>query len=161
MEAIVHIIQAFPAALASKESGYGRVPLHIACHSNASLESIQILVSHRPSASIEQDNIGRVPLHYALSNGASYEIVKLLLNAATQVAGAQGAEMICAMADFGGWLPIHGTSISLKYDFFAGLGFFFLQTFLYEPTNAFHLSGSRLFYGSFSTGASRGGLCIS
>lgn len=106
-DAIIHIIQAYPTALQSKESGYGRVPLHIACHSNASLESIQILVSHRPSASTEQDNIGRVPLHYALSNGASYDIVKILLNAATQVVGPQGSRMVCSMADFNGWLPIH------------------------------------------------------
>ncbi len=106
-EAIVHIIQAYPTALESKESGYGRVPLHIACHSNASIESIQILVSHRPSASTEQDNIGRVPLHYALSNGASYDIVKILLDAATQVAGQDGSRMVCSMCDFNGWLPIH------------------------------------------------------
>ena len=106
-EAIVHIIQAYPTALQSKESGYGRVPLHIACHSNASIESIQILVSHRPSASTEQDDIGRVPLHYALSNGASYDIVKILLNAATEVIGPQGRRTVCSMTDFNGWLPIH------------------------------------------------------
>lgn len=106
-EAIIHIIQAYPYALQSKESGYGRVPLHIACHSNASLECIQALVSHFPGASIEQDVIGRVPIHYALSNGATYEILMTLLNAATQVYGPGGKRHVCSVADFNGWLPIH------------------------------------------------------
>lgn len=91
----------------SKESGYGRVPLHIACHSNASIECIQTLVDHYPDAAIEQDIIGRVPLHYALSNGASFEIVALLLGAARNVAGSDGYRILCSVADFNGWLPIH------------------------------------------------------
>jgi hypothetical protein len=106
-DAIVHIIQAFPLALRAKESGYGRVPLHIACHSNASLECIQVLVDHYPDASIEQDIIGRVPLHYALSNGASYDIVKALISAASMVVGGNGKRHVCSVADFNGWLPIH------------------------------------------------------
>jgi hypothetical protein len=106
-EAVVHIIQAYPNALQSKESGYGRVPLHIACHSNASIECIQVLVMHNPAASIEQDIIGRVPLHYALSNGASYDVVQILMNAAEQVNGQEGVRRVCSIQDFNGWLPIH------------------------------------------------------
>eukprot|EP00551_Chaetoceros_affinis_P015980 CAMPEP_0203695234 /NCGR_PEP_ID=MMETSP0091-20130426/6743_1 /ASSEMBLY_ACC=CAM_ASM_001089 /TAXON_ID=426623 /ORGANISM="Chaetoceros affinis, Strain CCMP159" /LENGTH=457 /DNA_ID=CAMNT_0050566741 /DNA_START=144 /DNA_END=1514 /DNA_ORIENTATION=+ len=106
-DAIVHIIQAYPYALHSKETGYGRVPLHIACHSNASLACIEVLVEHHPSATTEQDIIGRVPLHYALSNGASYDIVKTLMDAAVRVSGRDGLRYICSVADFNGWLPIH------------------------------------------------------
>lgn len=106
-DALMHIIQAFPNALRAKESGYGRVPLHIACHSNASLECIQVLISNFPAASVEQDIIGRVPLHYALSNGASYEIVMALMDAAKQVAGPNGVRHVCSVADFNGWMPIH------------------------------------------------------
>ena len=107
--AVKHIIQAYPMALRSKESGYGRVPLHIACHSNASLECIHELLSHYPAASIDRDLIGRVPLHYALSNGATEEIVEELIDAACQTFGSRenGRREICSVADFNGWLPIH------------------------------------------------------
>mmetsp|Transcript_26351 Transcript_26351/g.39048 ORF Transcript_26351/g.39048 Transcript_26351/m.39048 type:complete len:477 (-) Transcript_26351:70-1500(-) len=109
VHAVKHIIQAYPMALRSKESGYGRVPLHIACHSNASFECIHELLSHFPAASIDRDLIGRVPLHYALSNGATKEIVEELLDAACQAYGsnANGRREICSVADFNGWLPIH------------------------------------------------------
>ncbi len=106
-DAVVHIIQAYPHALQSKETGYGRVPLHIACHSNASLACIEALVEHHPGGTLEQDIIGRVPLHYALSNGASYDIVKTLMDAAVQVSGLDGLRYICSVADFNGWLPVH------------------------------------------------------
>jgi len=108
-DALTHIIQAFPTALRATESGYRRVPLHIACHSNASLECIQVLISHYPEASIETDVIGRVPLHYALSNGASYEIVVTLMDAAKHVIGpdSDGLRHVCSVADFNGWLPVH------------------------------------------------------
>ena len=107
--AIRHIIQAYPYALRSKESGYGRVPLHIACHSNASFECIHELVSHYPAASIDRDLIGRIPLHYALSNGATQEIVEELINAASHTYGskADGRREVCSVADFNGWLPLH------------------------------------------------------
>ena len=100
--AITHIIQACPFALQSKERGYGRAPLHIACHSNASIECIQILVDHYPDAAIEQDVIGHVPLSYALSNGASFEIVTLLLGAARKVDGWEGYSILCSMAHLNG-----------------------------------------------------------
>lgn len=106
-DAVIHIIQAYPYALQSKETGYGRVPLHIACHSNASLACIEALVEHHPGATVEQDIIGRVPLHYALSNGASYNIVRTLLDAAIQVSGQDGLRYVCSVADFNGWLPVH------------------------------------------------------
>lgn len=108
-QAVKHIIQAFPMALRSKETGYGRVPLHIACHSNASFECIHELIVHYPQASIERDLIGRVPLHYALSNGATEEIVEELMIAAEESCGDNfdGKREICSVADFNGWLPIH------------------------------------------------------
>mmetsp|Transcript_14569 Transcript_14569/g.16944 ORF Transcript_14569/g.16944 Transcript_14569/m.16944 type:complete len:453 (-) Transcript_14569:295-1653(-) len=106
-EAIRHLIQACPHALRSKENGYGRVPLHIACHSNASLGCIKVLVAQYPNACIEQDVIGRVPLHYALSNGASYDVVKTLMNSVVQICGPSGLRRVCSVADFNGWLPIH------------------------------------------------------
>ena len=107
--AVKYMIQAYPMALRSKESGYGRVPLHIACHSNASIECIHELLFHYPAASIDRDLIGRVPLHYALSNGATTEIVEELMDAACNTYGsnANGRREICSVADFNGWLPIH------------------------------------------------------
>eukprot|EP00554_Chaetoceros_debilis_P016717 CAMPEP_0194115810 /NCGR_PEP_ID=MMETSP0150-20130528/24672_1 /TAXON_ID=122233 /ORGANISM="Chaetoceros debilis, Strain MM31A-1" /LENGTH=474 /DNA_ID=CAMNT_0038806377 /DNA_START=474 /DNA_END=1898 /DNA_ORIENTATION=+ len=107
--AVRHIIQAYPNALQSTESGYGRVPLHIACHSNASYDCIHELAVNYPAASCERDVIGRVPLHYALSNGASVEIVEELLKAAHEFVGpnGHGKRQVCSVADFNGWLPLH------------------------------------------------------
>jgi hypothetical protein len=106
-EAIRAIVQAYPYALRAKESGYGRVPLHIACHSNASFECICELLKSYPAGSLERDSIGRVPLHYALSNGAAEEVVEKLLNAAVESHGESGRRQICSATDFNGWLPIH------------------------------------------------------
>lgn len=106
-DAIHHIIQAYPDALRATESGYGRVPLHIACHSNASFDCIRELATQYPAASVERDIIGRVPLHYALSNGAAAEIVEELLKASVEAYGMEGKRRICSVTDFNGWLPIH------------------------------------------------------
>jgi len=106
-QVLQQMIQAYPSATKQKESGYGRLPLHIACHSSASLEAIQVLLNQRPSAAYEQDAIGRVPLHYALSNGSTIELVQELLRAASEAGGEQGVLSATDSADFNGWLPIH------------------------------------------------------
>jgi len=105
--ALEHIIRAYPHATMCKESGYGRVPLHIACHSSASMEAIRALLQHCPTSSFEQDNLGRVPLHYALSNGSTIELVRELLISASEAGGTMGLLGCVSATDFNGWLPIH------------------------------------------------------
>lgn len=105
--ALTKLIRAYPHAAAAKESGYGRVPLHIACHSSASMDAIQALLLQNPSSSFNQDNLGRVPLHYALSNGSTIELVRELLISASEAGGQQGLIGCTSAVDFNGWLPLH------------------------------------------------------
>ena len=105
--ALERIIRAYPHATMCKESGYGRVPLHIACHSSASMEAIRALLQQCPTSSFEQDNLGRVPLHYALSNGSTVELVRELLVSASEAGGTQGLVGCVSAEDFNGWLPLH------------------------------------------------------
>jgi hypothetical protein len=106
-EALSSLIQANPMALQAVESGYHRLPIHIACHSGASVDCIRILLAHHPGGAIAEDLIGRVPLHYALSNGASSQVVDLILNAAINALGPRGATKVASTVDFNGWLPLH------------------------------------------------------
>lgn len=106
-EALSSLIQANPMALQAVESGYHRLPIHIACHSGASVDCIRILLAHYPGGAIAEDLIGRVPLHYALSNGASSQVVDLILNAARNALGPRGATKVASTVDFNGWLPLH------------------------------------------------------
>jgi len=105
--AISRLIRAYPHGTMSKESGYGRLPLHIACHSSACMEAIRVLLMQCPSSSYVQDNLGRVPLHYALSNGSTIELVRELLISASEAAGEQGLVGCASAADFNGWVPLH------------------------------------------------------
>jgi len=105
--AISRLIRAYPHGTMAKESGYGRVPLHIACHSSACMESIQSLLMHCPASSYVQDNLGRVPLHYALSNGSTIDLVRELLISASEAAGTQGLIGCASASDFNGWVPLH------------------------------------------------------
>jgi len=106
-EALSSLIQAHPMALQAIESGYHRLPIHIACHSGASVDCIRLLLAHHPGGVVVEDLIGRVPLHYALSNGASSQIVDLILNAAMNALGPRGATKVASTVDFNGWLPLH------------------------------------------------------
>jgi len=105
--AISKLIRAYPQGTMAKESGYGRLPLHIACHSSACMEAIRALLLHCPSSSYVQDNLGRVPLHYALSNGSTLPLVRELLISASEAAGTQGLSGCASSADFNGWVPLH------------------------------------------------------
>lgn len=106
-EAISAIIGANHGALRAQEGGYGRVPLHIACHSSASCEVIRVLVSNDPTSTIKKDIIGRVPLHYALSNGSSNDIVDVLIEGSLNSGSGAGPRIMTSAADFNGWLPLH------------------------------------------------------
>uniref|UniRef100_A0A7S1Z5L4 Uncharacterized protein n=1 Tax=Ditylum brightwellii TaxID=49249 RepID=A0A7S1Z5L4_9STRA len=46
-----------------RESGYGRLPLHVACQSGASVGSIGILLEKYPEGPRTRDSLGRLPLH--------------------------------------------------------------------------------------------------
>lgn len=84
--------------LASRESYFGRLPLHVACLKNASLQCIQELLRSYPIACLVQDRFGRLPLHYALSNGAPFEVVQELVETSPNSA---------RIKEKNGWLPLH------------------------------------------------------
>eukprot|EP00978_Attheya_sp_CCMP212_P005285 scaffold11763_cov78-Attheya_sp.AAC.1 len=84
--------------LASRESYFGRMPLHVACLKNISLQCIQELLRPYPMACLVQDRFGRLPLHYALSNGAPFEVVQELVDT---------SPMSARIKEKNGWLPLH------------------------------------------------------
>lgn len=97
-----HLIDALYEANAhgfrAKETAYRRLPLHIACRSDASAEVIQRLLHYYSDAAAVDDQLGRLPLHYRLSNGADATAIDALLEACPGSARA---------FDKRGWLPIH------------------------------------------------------
>ena len=96
--ALEAVLNCYPKALNMKETGYSRLPVHIACHSGASLEMLQILLRDFPESVTEGDMIGRVPLHYACSNGASLKVVMEIVSASPRCVAIQ---------DMNGWLALH------------------------------------------------------
>ena len=96
--ALEAVLNAYPKALNMKETGYSRLPIHIACHSGPSLEMLHILLRDFPESVSEGDMIGRVPLHYACSNGASLEVVMEIVSASPRCVTIQ---------DMNGWLALH------------------------------------------------------
>mmetsp|Transcript_18492 Transcript_18492/g.40242 ORF Transcript_18492/g.40242 Transcript_18492/m.40242 type:complete len:260 (+) Transcript_18492:221-1000(+) len=82
----------------AKETAYRRLPLHIACRSDASPEVIKRLLHYYSDAAAVDDSLGRLPLHYRLSNGADPTAVDALLEACPGGARA---------FDKRGWLPVH------------------------------------------------------
>lgn len=97
-EVIDKLYEAYPEGFHSKESAYQRLPLHVACQSDASASAIQALLECDVTAAQCKDSLGRVPLHYACSHGAPVEVVAVMLQAFPASAGC---------VDKRGWLPLH------------------------------------------------------
>ncbi len=110
-DAILQLIKAYPNALLTAEGAYGRLPLHVACHPDASPVCIHELIAHYPDGLFERDAVGRVPLHYALSNSSSIDVLEeILLQASLYDEGhtqEDGLKRLCGMSDANGWLPLH------------------------------------------------------
>jgi len=126
------VLEAYPEALAERETNYGRLPLHIACHADAGVGVVRALAEGWIEATAEEDVVGRVPLHYAVSNGASLDIIQILLGVhAVQmsktsksktsrklygnddddmghgVSAPKSLRNPASIADFNGWLALH------------------------------------------------------
>ena len=70
----------------------------MACQTNASVETIQVLLDRYPDGARTRDSLGRLALHYACSHSAPVDVVAALLK--TFVGGA-------AIGDKNGWTPLH------------------------------------------------------
>ena len=92
------ILKAHPEGVKEKESGFGRLPLHLACRSNSSFDVVWSLVKAHPDATRISDNMGRLPLSYAIRFGASEDIVSFLLSI---------NPLAAQHYDRAGWLPLH------------------------------------------------------
>jgi Ankyrin repeats (3 copies) len=119
LDTVVAILAAHGAAARTRESAYGRLPLHCACrrpmsstnrsrnnstnkndddHPHYAAAVIALLLRAHPAACLVPDDLGRLPLHYALSNGADATIVHLLLSVSPE--SARGV-------DAASWTPLH------------------------------------------------------
>lgn len=92
------LLFAYPESIKKRESGFRRLPLHIAIRARASDEVIFYLLNKYPEGAAVQDVLGRVPLHYAISNHASMNIIHTLIKTCRSSS--------CA-ADNLGWTPLH------------------------------------------------------
>lgn len=92
------IIFAYPESLKKRETGFRRIPLHIAIRSRLPDEVIFYILDKYPEGAAVQDVLGRVPLHYAISNHSSMDVITRLMKACCSAA--------CA-ADNLGWTPLH------------------------------------------------------
>lgn len=92
------LLWAYPESIRKRETGFRRMPLHIAIRARASNEVIFYLIDKYPDAVSTQDVLGRVPLHYAISNHAPMEIIHTLIS--TSPATARAADNL-------GWTPLH------------------------------------------------------
>mmetsp|Transcript_3381 Transcript_3381/g.9622 ORF Transcript_3381/g.9622 Transcript_3381/m.9622 type:complete len:248 (+) Transcript_3381:275-1018(+) len=98
VEVIDALYEANRMSLRQKESAYRRIPLHIACRSDASPDVVRRLLECYPDGAAADDNLGRLPIHYRLSNGADNGTIDALLKACPGSARA---------FDRRGWLPLH------------------------------------------------------
>eukprot|EP00551_Chaetoceros_affinis_P010082 CAMPEP_0203672412 /NCGR_PEP_ID=MMETSP0090-20130426/8393_1 /ASSEMBLY_ACC=CAM_ASM_001088 /TAXON_ID=426623 /ORGANISM="Chaetoceros affinis, Strain CCMP159" /LENGTH=263 /DNA_ID=CAMNT_0050537723 /DNA_START=40 /DNA_END=831 /DNA_ORIENTATION=+ len=92
------LIFAYPESLRKRETGFRRIPLHIAIRSRVPDEVIFYLLEKYPDGAAVQDVLGRVPLHYAISNHSSMEVITRLIKACRSAA--------CAVDNLG-WTPLH------------------------------------------------------
>uniref|UniRef100_A0A7S2ICF1 Uncharacterized protein n=2 Tax=Helicotheca tamesis TaxID=374047 RepID=A0A7S2ICF1_9STRA len=97
-EVIEALIECHPAGIRSKESGFDRLPLHVACQTSAGADIIRVLLSYNGEASRTKDCLGRLPLHYACSHRATPEVISLLLDSFPAAAGVE---------DKNGWIALH------------------------------------------------------
>ena len=92
------LLFAYPESIKIRESGFRRIPLHIAIKAHASDDVIMYLLTKYPEGATVQDTLGRLPLHYAISNHSSMNIINDLIRTCRST--------VCA-ADHLGWTPLH------------------------------------------------------
>lgn len=95
MEALLF---ANPTSIRMRESGTGRVPLHIAIRARCSDEVIYFLMEKCPESTRIQDILGRLPLHYAISNNVGMGLIERLVRECPESSRA---------VDHMGWTPLH------------------------------------------------------
>jgi len=71
----------FVSGVRSKESWYGRLPIHVACSEGASAKVVEGLLLKDQKTSQQMDKDGNLPIHLAYLNGADAEVMSLLLQA--------------------------------------------------------------------------------
>jgi ankyrin repeat protein len=100
MELIKALVQAYPKAVAKKDSHFERYPLHFACLYSPYPELVSYLVElgKNDVAISSVDRLGRLPLHYATFGRACEYVVRLLAGAYPDGVRHQ---------DINGWLPLH------------------------------------------------------
>lgn len=92
------LLFAYPESIKKRETGFRRIPLHVAIRARAPDEVILFLLNKYPEGAAIQDVLGRVPLHYAISNHASLSIIETLIKTCRSCA--------CAVDNLG-WTPLH------------------------------------------------------
>ena len=101
------LISAYPESITKRESGFRRIPLHVAIRANLPEEVIIFLLMKYPEGATIQDILGRVPLHYAICNNMSVGFIKLLIKAYPSA--------VYVADNMGGLTPLHvaaSTSVS-------------------------------------------------
>jgi len=88
-----------PDSIQKKETGYGRLPLHVAIRAKAPDDIILYLLNEFPKGASVQDAMGRVAMHYACSNKSSQLIIHSLIQACPS--------SLYANDSAGGWTPLH------------------------------------------------------
>ena len=89
-----------------RESGTGRVPLHIAIRTRCSDEVIYFLLDRCPESARIQDILGRLPLHYAISNNVGMGLIERLVSQCPESSRAVDhmvsfVSFICSFCSFG------------------------------------------------------------
>jgi ankyrin repeat protein len=76
------ILEMKPDAIKLKTS-IGNNPLHVAAQTNAPIETLKVLISHKKSCASVKNSDGKVPLHYAAALGeyATIEVIDILIDA--------------------------------------------------------------------------------
>lgn len=100
-EFVQTLVLAHPNGIKAKETAFGRLPLHVACRSQASIGVVEALIAYFPDALVTADKLKRVPLHYAISNNCDSGVIELLVNY---------NEDCVKKLDHRGWLPLHVAS---------------------------------------------------
>lgn len=92
------LLFANPTSIRMRESGTGRIPLHIAIRARCSDEVLIFLMERCPESTRIQDILGRLPLHYACSNNLPMHLIQRLISGCPESSRA---------VDHMGWTPLH------------------------------------------------------
>lgn len=95
---VAALLAAHPAAVAERESYWGRLPLHVACLSGASYDAIQPLLQRYPQGASVVAIHDRLPVHYACGGNAPRRIVLALLKIYPR-----GARCLDAYGEYRSW----------------------------------------------------------